>query len=256
MKKLSTLLPLVFAVAVHAAGLPLVVGMELNYPPFEMTDASGAPAGISVELARALATSLQRPLRIENIAYDGLIPSLKTGKVDLIISSMTATAERARSVDFSEPYLKTGLSLLFHKASTAKTLADLDAKGRTVAVKKGTTGHQYATENLKKARLLVLDKETNCVLEVAQGRADAFIYDEMSTYQNWKRHPEQTRTVLKPFREESWAVALKKGNATLRKQVNAFLVKFRADGGFDRLGDQFLSEEKRVFKAEGIPFYF
>ncbi len=64
----------------------LVVGMELGYPPFEMMDEKGRPAGVSVDLARALADGLQRDLVIENIAFDGLIPALKTGKIDLILS--------------------------------------------------------------------------------------------------------------------------------------------------------------------------
>src|SRR4051812_31325605 len=90
----------------------LKVGMELAYPPFEMTDERGAPAGVSVDLARALGEHLHRPVLIENLPFDGLIPALKTGKIDLIISSMTATEERMKSIDFSEPYLRTGLCLL------------------------------------------------------------------------------------------------------------------------------------------------
>src|SRR5262245_39564495 len=75
----------------------LVVGMELNYPPFEQVDTQGKPAGISVEMAHALGTFLGRKVRIENIPFDGLIPALKTGKIDVIISSMTETPERAQS---------------------------------------------------------------------------------------------------------------------------------------------------------------
>src|SRR5204863_4234660 len=90
----------------------LVIGMELKYPPFEMVDQQGRAAGISVEMARALGKFLEREVRIENIPFDGLIPALKTGKIDLIISSMTETAERAQSIDFSELYLRTGLCLL------------------------------------------------------------------------------------------------------------------------------------------------
>ena len=86
--------------------------MELSYPPFEMTDPQGRPTGVSVRLAEALAKHLGRELVVENIAFDGLIPALKTGKIDCIISSMTATPERSRSIAFSEPYLKTGLALL------------------------------------------------------------------------------------------------------------------------------------------------
>src|SRR5262245_4181443 len=97
---------------VRAAEPPLRVGMELSYPPFEMRDEKGERKGVSVDLARALAESLGRPLNIQNMPFDGLIPAMKTGKIDLILSSMTATDERARVIDFSDPYLKTGLCLL------------------------------------------------------------------------------------------------------------------------------------------------
>jgi polar amino acid transport system substrate-binding protein len=91
---------------------------------------------------------------------------------------------------------------------------------------------------------------------VAQGKADAFIYDSLSVFQNHRRHPEQTRAILAPFREETWAIGLRLGDDDLRHRVNAFLEAFRAEGGFERLGDEFLAEEKAVFKAEGLPFYF
>src|SRR5262245_39406388 len=100
----------------------LIVGMELAYPPFEMTDTQGQPTGVSVDLARALGKQLAKEVEIQNIPFDGLIPALKTRKIDLIISSMTATPERAESIDFSEPYLKTGLCLLTGKNSSIQTI--------------------------------------------------------------------------------------------------------------------------------------
>ncbi len=236
------------------APIPLRVGMELSYPPFEMVDAQGRPAGVSVELAKALAKHVDRPLVIENIAFDGLIPALKTGKIDCVISSMTATPERAKSIAFSEPYAKTGLALLVGGSSTVRGPADLDAKGRAIAVKKGTTGHQYAMKQLKQARVLVLDKEAAAVMEVVQGKADAFIYDPLSVLKHHQRHPTTTRALLRPFHEEAWAVGLRLGDEPLREKVNGFLREFRAGGGFERLGDDFLAEQKAAFREQGIPF--
>ena len=235
---------------------PLVVGMELSYPPFEMTDPGGAPDGVSVQLARELGKALGRPVQIRNMAFDGLIPALKTGKIDLIISSMTATAERARSIDFSDPYLSTGLCLLVNSSSRIGNIADLDRPGRTVAVKKGTTGHTYAAAHLKRARILVLDKEAAAVLEVVQGKADAFIYDQMSTYRNYRRNPATTRAILTPFQSEQWAVGIRKGNDDLKGKVNRFLAAFRRSGGFERLGERYLHEEKETFRRLGYPFFF
>ncbi len=89
----------------------LVVGMDLSYPPFETIDERGKPAGISVHLAEALAENLKSPLRIENIPFVGLIPSLQNNRIDCIISSMTDTPERRQSIAFSDPYLSIGLAL-------------------------------------------------------------------------------------------------------------------------------------------------
>jgi polar amino acid transport system substrate-binding protein len=162
--------------------------MELNYPPFEMVNTHGKPAGISVEMANELGKFLGKDLQIENIPFDGLIPALKTGKIDLIISSMTETPERAKSIAFSEPYLRTGLCLLVNKNAAIDSIEQADQPNISVAVKQGTTGQLYAQQHLKNARILVLDKPETCVLEVVQNKAQAFIYDQMSIFKHWQQH--------------------------------------------------------------------
>ncbi len=235
---------------------PLVVGMELAYPPFEMTDPKGNPTGISVDMARALAESLGRPLRIENIPFDGLIPALKTGRIDLIISSMTATEERKLSIDFSDRYLRTGLALLVRADSDIGGIRGFDQPGRRVAVKLGTTGEIYAKERLHETEVIVLKDESACVLEVLQGKADAFIYDQMSVYRHWSRNRETTRALLEAFQHEDWAIGIRKGNDELREKVNAFLADFRAKGGFEELGNRYLADMKVAFAELGIDFVF
>jgi polar amino acid transport system substrate-binding protein len=239
-----------------AAKDTLIVGMELAYPPFEMTDEKGSPKGVSVDLANELGKALGKNIIIQNTSFDGLIPALKTGKIDLIISSMTITDERRQSVDFSEPYLSTGLCLLAGRTAPVKSIDDLDKPGIAVAVKKGTTGHTYASRNIKNAKVLVLDTEAAAVLEVVQGKADAFIYDQMSTYSNWKKNQETTRALLNPFQREKWGIALRKGDARLMGQINRFLATFRERGGFERLGDTWLKEQKATFRELKYPFYF
>jgi polar amino acid transport system substrate-binding protein len=237
----------------------LVVGMELAYPPFEMIDPQGRPAGVSVDLSLALGQFLGEEVQIVNIPFDGLIPSLQTHKIDLIISSMTATPKRAKSIAFSDPYLKTGLCLLVGKAGKGppiQSIADADQPGRTVVVKRGTTGHIFATDHIKQARLLVVDKEDACVLEVVQGKADAFIYDQISTYENWRRNQETTRPLLQPFQQESWAVGLRPDDSELLGKVDQFLKDYKEHGGFEQLGDRYLKDQKEAFRKLGYPFYF
>ncbi len=235
---------------------PLIVGMDLSYPPFETIDPQGNPAGISPDLAQALGGFLHRPVKIENIPFTGLIPSLLTGKIDIIISSMTDTPEREKSIAFSDPYLSIGLAVLAGKKSGLTRSTDLDQPGRTVAVRQGTTGQIWAQAHLKKAKTLVLDKESSAVLEVIQGKADGFLYDQMSVWKNQQEHPTETMALLDPVQKESWAMGLRPGDATLRDEVNAFLKSFRASGGFDHLGDLYLKDQKEAFAQRGIPFYF
>jgi len=230
--------------------------MELTYPPFEMIEADGTPSGVGVEMARALAESLGRPLKIENIAFDGLIIALKSGRVDLVISSMTANDERRRSIDFSDPYVSTGLSLLVGKDSDISGIDDLKTGRNRVVVKLGTTGETYANTHLTNASIGVLEEDIACVLEVAQGKADAFIYDQLSIYNHQKKHQGTTRALLTPFQKEVWAVGIRKGNDALKEKVDSFLAEFRKDGGFDRLAEKYLKDEKTFLEAQGIPFVF
>jgi polar amino acid transport system substrate-binding protein len=260
-RKTMTLLRIFLASVVAVIGCSpkpgakeLVVGMDLSYPPFETIDESGKPAGISVELARALADTLQRPLRIENLPFVGLIPSLQNGRIDCIISSMTDTPERRQSIAFSDPYLSTGLALL--AGANADFSNSIDRQGRTLVVRQGTTGELWARANLKEAKLLSVEKENSAVLEVIQGKADAFIYDQMSVWQNWKKNPVTTRAILTPLQKEYWAIGVRKDNEALRLKINEFLKDFRAKGGFEQLGDKYLGEQKEAFRKEGIPFYF
>lgn len=239
-----------------AVSKPLIIGMELNFPPFEMKTTNGEPSGVSVEMAQAMAKFLGRKITIEDMPFDALIPSLKTGKIDLIISSMTRTEERAKSIDFSEPYLSTGVSILAAKNSGINSVADLDQAGRVVAVKKGTTSHIYATQHFKNAKVLVFDKDGTGVLEVTQGKADAFIYDQMSIFQYYKKNPDTTKAILNPFQKESWAIGIRKGNDALRTDVNRFLADFKTNKGFDALGEKYLGEDKKAFAEMGFPFYF
>jgi polar amino acid transport system substrate-binding protein len=234
----------------------LIVGMDLSYPPFETIDAQGKPSGISVDLANALGEYLHRPIRIENIPFTGLIPSLLTGKIDLIISSMTDTAEREKTIAFSDPYLTIGIAALAGKNAHLSRVDKIDSPLRTVAVRQGTTAQIWAQEHLKQAKVLVLDKESSAVLEVIQGKADAFLYDQMSIWKNHQEHPAETVALLEPIQTEHWGIGIRPDDITLRDGVNSFLKSFRASGGFDRLSNKYLKDQKEYFSEIGIPFYF
>lgn len=263
MKKTIAVILAMVMLAAFAAGCgaaksnTLKVGMELAYPPFETKDDQGNPAGVSVEFAKALGAYLGKTVEIQNIAWDGLIPALQTGKVDVVISSMTIRADREKQIDFSKPYAKALLALLTNKNSNIGSIDDLNKAGMKIAVKTGTTGDLYVQDNLKNAQAISLADESACVTEVVQGKADAFIYDQLTVYRNQKANPDTTKAVYIPNQNvEYWGVGIKKGNADLVSKVNAFIDKFYAEKGFDPITQRYLADEKKAFDALGFPWFF
>ena len=234
----------------------LVIGSDLSYPPFETIGESGKAEGVSVDLANALGKKFGTPVVIENIPFVGLIPALQSGRIDMVISSMTDTEERRKSITFSDPYLTVGLALLVNKQSGLMGLEELDQAGRTLVVRQGTTGEVWARATLKQAKILAVERESSAVMEVVQGNADAFVYDQMSVWENARRHPDSTVAILSPVREERWAIGIKKGNDELVVQVNNALGELKAEGFFNQLGEKFLSRQKADFEAQGVPFVF
>lgn len=235
----------------------LVVAMELAYPPFETKDEAGNPSGISVDFAYAFGEYLGREVKIENISWDGLIPSLQTGKADMVISSMTITEEREKSVDFSDPYANAMLAILAYKDSGITSVEDLNQAGMKIAVKTGSTGYSYAQKNLTNAEIISLPDESACVTEVSQGKADAFIYDQLTIYRNWQQNIDTTSAVFIPFQDvDFWGAAVQEGNTELRDQLNAFIKKYTEEGGFDALSEKYLAEEKVAFEELGFQWFF
>lgn len=235
----------------------LTVGMELAYPPFEGKDASGAPAGVSVDFMKDFGKAIGKEIRIENIAFDGLVPALVTGKIDMIMSSMTITDARRETVDFSTPYANALLALLTKKDATIKSIDDLNAEGRTLAVKIGSTGHLFAQKHLTKAKITALADESACVMEVASGKADGFIYDQLTIYRNQQRNPDTTNAIFIPFQDvEPWGIAVRKGDNALREALDKFIADYRATGGFDRLTEKHLAAEKAAFEKLGFKWFF
>lgn len=236
---------------------PLVVAMELAYPPFEMRDDAGEPSGISVDLMKAFGEYAGREIRIENTSWDGLIPSLQTGAADIVISSMTITQERKTLIDFSDPYANALLAVLAGADSGISSVDDLNEEGKVIAVKSGSTGHMYAEKNLPNAKLLVLPDESACVTEVAQGRADGFIYDQLTIYRNWQNNLDTTTAIFIPFQDvEKWGIAVQKGNQELLDKLNAFLAEYHENGGYEELTEKYLSEEKKAFDELNFQWFF
>ncbi len=235
----------------------IVVGMEISSDGvFESRDEDGNPWGVSVQLLMDFGEYAGKTIQIENVAWDGLIPSLETGKIDMILSSMTITDERAEKVDFSEPYANAYLAVLASADSDISSVDDLNQEGKSVAVATGSTGYYYAVEYLPNATILALSDAGACITEVIQGKADGFIRDQLSVYRANQQNPE-TKAVLIPFQDaEHWGAAFQKGNDELREQFNEFLEFYKEDGGFDRLTEDYMAEYKEAFDELGFKWFF
>jgi len=213
------------------------VGMEVEYFPFEYSDKQGHPIGFDVDIARLIAKELGVKLEIKDIEWTGLIPSLQMGKVDMIISGMTRTLTRAKAVSFTQPYFVTGLCALISKKRSPglKSVDALNQPGKIIAVKTGTTGDLIVKKRFPKAHINRFKDETACVMEVVTGRADAFIYDQLSIAKHHRQNSNSTYALLKPFTYEPFAIAIRKGDFDFMQWLNTFLETIKSDGRYKAL---------------------
>ena len=240
-----------------SADKTLTVAMELAYPPFETRDEAGDAYGISPAFMQKFADAYGYDLVIENTAFDGLIPALQTGKADAVMSSITITDEREAEVDFTDPYAVAQLAILANAQSGIGSIDDLNQPDKTVAVKTGSTGDVYATNHLTNAQIVRLADESACVTEVVQGRADGFLYDQLTIYRNNQANPDTTTAVFIPFQDpEYWGIAVQSGDDELRAQFNEFIAQCKQDGTFEELTQEFLADEKAAFDELGFRWFF
>ncbi len=237
----------------------LIVGMELQFPPFETIDKNGKPYGLSVDLALALGDYLNKEIKIEEMSYSGLINALMSKKIDMIISSMTISSNRLEQIDFSEPYASSHLSLLINEKSLVQGPDDLNNKGIKIAVKRGTTGQIFAEKQYPNASISVFEKDAECIMEVVQGRVDVFVYDVYTIYKNHMLNPNTTRVYLEAINKgsiEKWGVAIRKNEESLKKGINDFIKEAKSNGKIDEIVDVHLSDMKRIFEENNLNFYF
>lgn len=132
------------ASSLFAADKPLRLGIEAAYPPFAYKEASGQIAGFDVDIGNALCDEMKTECQWVEQEFDGLIPSLKVKKVDAILSSMTITDDRRKSVDFSGKYYYSPARLVMKAGS--EVAADFsDLKGKRIGVQRSTTTDRFAS---------------------------------------------------------------------------------------------------------------
>lgn len=212
----------------------ITIGSCLDEPPWGLKDSSGNPAGFDVDLAKQIAQYLNLKLETVDVTAAARVPSLQTGKVDLISCSFSITPERKQQIDFTAPTLASGNSLMVPQDSPIKSLSDLD--GKTVAVNKGGTAGPVTTAANPNAKLQYYESYSAAVLALTSGQADAVI-DTSNTLavtaaENPKLHIVNDGNVGPKV---YFGLGVPKNKPELLKKLNEFVQQFHASGGDTKL---------------------
>lgn len=216
----------------------LRVGMDPTYMPFEMTNKRGEIIGFEVDLLKAMSKAMGVKLELVSTSYDGIIPALLTDKFDMIGSGMTLTQERNLRINFSEPFIVVGQTLLIRKdlEGKIKSYKDLNDGQYRITSKIGTTGEMVAKKLIAKAQYHGFDNEQEAVMDVVNGKADAFIYDApYNVVAVNKAGAGKLLYLEEPFTYEPLAFGLKKGDYDSINWINNWLHQIQKDGTYDRI---------------------
>lgn len=231
---------------------PLVIGTDATYPPLEFMQGSKY-TGFDIDLGNAIAREMGRPAKWVNCGFDGILAALEAGKFDLVMSALTITEERSRSLAFSMPYYTAGQALACRKAGPRyERLEDLD--GVTVGIQINTT----AKEVLRKrpaARIREYNSIDLALLDLRNGGIGAVMTDvPVLRYMLRRNFPNLTVTG-NLFTTEQYGIAARRDRGELIVEVNAAMVRLRERGVLTRLhakwfGDESVAGETPAVRAE------
>ena len=220
----------------------LRVGMEAGYQPFEMQDEKGNIVGFDVDIAYEMGKAIfgkggEKKVKLINTAWEGIIPALMTHKFDIIMSGMTVLQSRNLKINFCNPVYYIGQCLLIHKKNVNKykSYKDLNKKGVIITSKLGVTGAFTAEKLMPKATLRLFKTEAEPALQVANGLADAFIYDEPQVRVFAAMYKKDTVGLFTPLTYEPLAWAIRKGDPDFLNWLNNFLAQIRGDGRWEQI---------------------
>ena len=216
----------------------LRVGFESGYVPFEMTDKKGNFIGFDMDFARRMAKDMGVKFVPVNTEWDGIIPALMTDKFDIIMGGMTITQERNLKINFAEPYIVVGQTILLNKKheGTVKSYKDLNDPKYILTSRLGTTGEQAIKKYMPKATYKSFQSEAEAGLEVINGKADALVYDlPFFGFLYGSQGKGKTVFLDEPFTYEPLAWAVNKGDPDFLNWLNNFLRQTKGDGFYDRL---------------------
>ena len=210
---------------------PLRVVTAATFPPMEFVK-DGQRTGFDIDLVEALGKEMGRKIEWIDIDFKGLIPALQAGRADMANSAIYITDERAKVVDFTDPYYAGGLVVLTKKDGPIKSLKDLE--GKKVAVQVGTKSVSFLKDNFPKVERVEVEKNQEMFNLAQIGRADAAVTGKPAAKLYAQAHPDMI-VLPEQITVENYGMALPKNQPETTKAVNAALKKIRANGVYDAL---------------------
>lgn len=230
----------------HAAQNSLRIGIEAAYPPFASKTPDNAIVGFDYDIGQAVCAEMKVRCDWIEQEFDGLIPALKVKKVDAVISSMSITPERMKSVDFTDRYYRIPARLVFRKGSGVSEIP-AQLKGKRIGVQRATNFDRYVTEKFAPAGAEVIryGSQNEIFLDLLGGRLDATMASSVVIDESLLKRPEgkDFEFVGPNFVEEQYfgtgiGIAVRK-NDPLANRFNQALATLRANGTYDRIRQKY-----------------
>ena len=218
--------------AATAQAEELVVATDTAFVPFEFKEGDKY-VGFDIDLWDAIASDLGVEYRLQPMDFNGIIPALQTKQVDVALAGITIKDERKKVIDFSDGYYDSGFLLMVPTDSDIAGAEGL--KGKTLAVKTGTSATDYAKANFKETELRQFPNIDNAYLELQTGRVDAAMHDTPNVlYYIAKAGQGRVKAVGQQMMAHEYGIAFPKGSELVAK-VNEALAKIKADGRYDAI---------------------
>lgn len=215
----------------------LRVGLSADYAPFEFEHTKNGKreyAGIDVEVAKKVAKDLGVKLKIVNMQFDSLLGSLKTGKIDAIISGMSATPERKKEVDFSDIYIQGVQRMIVQKKEKNNLKTIDDFKGKGIAAQKQTTQEEIANTEMPESNLTSLARMPDAIMALNTGKVDGVITEQAVGEAYLSQNPNLAFSPVE-FKEKTkgTAIAIQKGSPELLNQLNKTVAEIKSQNLLD-----------------------
>lgn len=218
------------------------VGIDVPYPPFSEMDKNGNPIGFDVDSIKWIAENQDFEVKFEVVAWDGIIPALQAGQIDMVYSGMTITDERREKVNFSIPYWTVN-QLVVAQPGSGITLDDVKEGKAIVGTQSGCTAAMWMEENLvdtgmmPKENLKVYPDTPKAVDDLTTGRIDAVMYDDLSLKDIIAGRDVEKIGFIET--NEQFGIAVRKDDTELLEKLNAGLTNLMADPYWEELKIQY-----------------